>query len=256
MQYRSLSDSSGSDRRQLIDNRDLSVWNESLGFVYDTGMSGFVATPKPAMALALNGTYARKGKRVLDVVLASVAVVLAFPAFLLLALALWAESGNPFFFQERLGQNGRRFRMLKLRSMVRDADALLQTCLENDPKLRAEWDLTQKLKHDPRITPIGRLVRKTSMDELPQLFNVLKGDMSLVGPRPLLPEQMEMYRNPEAYLGVRPGITGLWQVTARNEENFDRRAIMDLRYVQRLSLGSDLRIMGSTFGAVCKATGY
>jgi len=94
------------------------------------------------------------------------------------------------------------------------------------------------------------------MDELPQLFNVLKGDMSLVGPRPLLPEQMEMYRNPEAYLGVRPGITGLWQVTARNEENFDRRAIMDLRYVQRLSLGSDLRIMGSTFGAVCKATGY
>ena len=198
---------------------------------------GANAAAQIAIALpALDRPYAATVKRMVDLVLAIVALVL--------------------YSQERLGRNGKHFRMWKLRTMVRDADTQLAQCLARDPALQTEWDLTQKLKSDPRITPIGRLLRKTSMDELPQILNVIKGDMSLVGPRPMLPEQMPLYRHPQAYLGLRPGLTGLWQVTARNEDSFDLRATLDLRYAQRLSAGLDLRIMVSTFGVVLHATGY
>jgi exopolysaccharide production protein ExoY len=210
-----------------------------------TGWQGF---PK--------GMYPRAGKRALDLVLGLIALILIAPVLLLLALALWIESGNPFFFQPRLGKDGRVFRMWKLRTMVIGADRKLAECLEADPMLRREWDLTQKLKRDPRITPLGRLLRRTSLDELPQIINVLKGDMSLVGPRPMLPEQLPLYLFPEAYLALRPGITGLWQVTARNEEAFALRATLDQTYRQDLSLRGDLRIIGATFGAVVQATGY
>lgn len=209
-----------------------------------------------APARPRTGFYARHGKRALDLVLGSLALVLAAPVLAVLALALWVESGNPFFFQQRLGQNGRIFRMWKLRTMVPDAERKLADCLAADPALRREWALTQKLKRDPRITPLGRLIRMTSLDELPQIVNVLKGDMSLVGPRPMLPEQLPMYLHPEAYLTLRPGITGLWQVTARNEEAFALRAILDRDYLEGLSLAQDLRIIGATFGAVVQATGY
>ena len=205
---------------------------------------------------ALSSDYALTGKRVLDIVLASIALFLAAPVLLTLAFLMWIESGNPFYTQERLGRDGRRFRMYKLRSMVPNAAETLAAHLEADPALRAEWELTQKLKNDPRITPLGRLIRKTSMDELPQIVNVLKGDMSLVGPRPMLPEQMNLYPHPRAYTGLRPGITGLWQVTARNEESFALRAVMDLRYAQRLSFWTDVKILGATVRAVLRATGY
>lgn len=205
---------------------------------------------------ASRGPYARAGKRALDIALGGLALVLALPVLLILAAALWVESGNPFYFQRRLGRNGREFRMWKLRTMVIGADRKLTACLAADPALKREWDLTQKLKRDPRITPLGRFIRMTSLDELPQIVNVLKGDMSLVGPRPMLPEQLPMYLHPEAYLALRPGITGLWQVTARNEEAFALRAILDRDYLDRLSFGQDLRIMGATFGAVVQATGY
>ena len=125
-----------------------------------------------------------------------------------------------------------------------------------DPALRAEWELTQKLKRDPRITPLGRLIRKTSLDELPQLINVIRGDMSLVGPRPMLPDQLPLYRAPAAYLGLRPGLTGLWQVTARNAESFDLRAQIDQAYARRVTFARDLKIMAATFGALWNATGY
>lgn len=218
---------------------------------------GANAAAQIAIALpALDRPYAATVKRMVDLVLAIVALVLMLPVLALLAAALWVEGGNPFYSQERLGRNGKHFRMWKLRTMVRDADTQLAQCLARDPALQSEWDLTQKLKSDPRITPIGRLLRKTSMDELPQILNVIKGDMSLVGPRPMLPEQMPLYRHPQAYLGLRPGLTGLWQVTARNEDSFDLRATLDLRYAQRLSAGLDLRIMVSTFGVVLNATGY
>lgn len=209
------------------------------------------APPRPAP-----GPYAAWGKRLFDIALGSLALVLAAPVLLLLALALWIESGNPFFFQTRLGKDGRVFRMWKLRTMVPDAEARLAACLAADPALRREWETTQKLKRDPRITPLGRLLRRTSLDELPQLINVIRGDMSLVGPRPMLPDQMRLYLHPEAYLALRPGITGLWQVTARNEEAFALRAVLDRRYCERLSLAQDLRIIGATVGAVVQATGY
>jgi len=200
--------------------------------------------------------YATWVKRVLDVAMSLVLIVLAAPVLVLLALALWIESGNPFYSQPRLGRNGRVFRMLKLRSMVKGADAKLSAFLEADPALKAEWNRSQKLKNDPRITALGRLVRKTSMDELPQLFNVLRGDMSMVGPRPMLVDQLPLYRHPEAYLALRPGLSGLWQVSARNDQDFDTRADLDRRYHQRMSPLLDLRILLATFRAVVRATGY
>lgn len=204
----------------------------------------------------INTVYARHIKRGLDILLGLVALVLALPVMLILMIALWFESGAPFYTQQRLGKNGKLFRMIKFRTMVQNADVHLNRFLANDPALKAEWESTQKLKHDPRITPIGRMLRKTSLDELPQILNVIKGDMSLVGPRPLLPDQITMYENPAAYLGLRPGISGLWQVTARNEASFDRRAELDQRYAEKLSFELDTRIFIATFRVVFKATGY
>jgi len=220
---------------------------------------GFVA-PRPARRPAargqVTGFYALTAKRALDVVVSLAMIVAALPVMILLALALWLESGNPFYSQPRLGRNGRVFRMFKLRTMVRGADALLARCLAADPALNAEWQRSQKLKNDPRITGLGRLVRMTSMDELPQLFNVLRGDMSLVGPRPMLPDQLPLYLHPDAYLALRPGLSGLWQVTARNDKDFDTRAILDRRYARRLSFWLDLRILLATLRAVFRGTGY
>jgi len=249
LHYRALPDLTGVDLGPLPASDENSAWSQPFRATRPTARIQ-VALP------ALDGAYAATIKRGVDLALASVALVLMAPVLVVLAAALWIESGNPFYSQLRLGRNGRRFRMWKLRTMVRDADKQLAECLDRDPVLRAEWDLTQKMKNDPRITPIGRLLRKTSMDELPQIINVIKGEMSLVGPRPMLPDQMPMYRHPQAYLGLRPGLTGLWQVTARNEESFDLRATLDLRYAQRLSARLDLQIIASTFGVVLNATGY
>lgn len=195
-------------------------------------------------------------KRPLDILLALIAMVLVAPVIGFLALALWIESGNPFYSQERIGQRGKMFRMYKLRTMIRGADRVLEDCLRQDPVLREEWIRTQKLKNDPRVTPLGRMLRRTSLDEIPQILNVLKGDMSLVGPRPMLPQQMVLYRRPDAYLALRPGITGLWQVTARNDASFELRARLDQRYEANVTLWLDIRILRATFGAVFKATGY
>ncbi|GAB4273754.1 MAG: sugar transferase [Pararhodobacter sp.] len=256
LHYRALPDPTGVDLGPLPALSAHPAWT-----VANTANAPLTLDERPAALVApglpdVTLPYARHGKRVLDVVLGSIALVLAAPVLMLLAAALWLEGGNPFYTQDRLGMNGRRFRMIKLRTMVRNADQHLQHHLERDPRLRAEWEHSQKLKSDPRITALGRILRKTSMDELPQIINVLKGDMSLVGPRPMLPEQMPLYAHPSAYLGLRPGITGLWQVTARNEDSFALRAVLDLRYAQRVSLRTDLRIIAATFCAVFKGTGY
>lgn len=140
--------------------------------------------------------------------------------------------------------------------MVPDAEERLECALRGDPALRREWDLTQKLRHDPRITRLGHCLRRTSLDELPQLLNVIRGDMSLVGPRPMLPEQMALYPDLDVYLSMRPGITGLWQVTARNEQAFARRAHFDRSYRDQLSFRSDVAILGATVGVVIAATGW
>ena len=201
-------------------------------------------------------TYRDHGKRILDVGLVLLASPVVLPLTGLLALALWIEGGQPFYRQERIGRGGRRFSIVKLRTMVRNADQMLQGLLDADPALQREWMETQKLKKDPRITRVGALLRKTSLDELPQLWNVLKGEMSLVGPRPMLPEQLPLYGDPRPYLSLRPGITGAWQVSARNEKSFAHRNEMDRGYNAGLRLGLDVAILWKTFGVMLRRTGY
>ena len=201
-------------------------------------------------------TYRDHGKRILDITLVLLGLPLVLPLTGLLAFALWLEGGQPFYRQERIGRGGQRFSIIKLRTMVRDADRMLHALLAADPALRQEWMETQKLKKDPRITRIGAILRKTSLDELPQLWNVLKGEMSLVGPRPMLPDQMPLYGDPDPYLALRPGITGVWQVSARNEKNFAYRNEMDSVYNAGLRLGLDLAILWKTVGVMVRRTGY
>ena len=200
--------------------------------------------------------YRQGGKRVLDIALVLLSLPVTLPIVVLAALALWVESGLPFYTQERLGRNGKRFRILKLRTMVRDADVMLERLLEEDEALRFEWARTQKLKSDPRVTRVGAVLRMTSLDELPQLWNVLTGDMTLVGPRPMMPEQLPRYGDPQAYFALRPGLTGAWQVSARNEDTFEVRSLFDARYRVSHDLWEDLVIMWRTVGVVLRRTGY
>lgn len=202
------------------------------------------------------GVYRAFGKRLLDILLIVIGLPLMLPVTLICALALWLEGGQPFYRQKRLGQGGRRFHIWKLRTMRRDADRVLENLLASDPDLRAEWDLTQKLKEDPRITPVGAVLRKTSLDEVPQFWNVLKGEMSVVGPRPMMPEQLPLYPDPRAYFANLPGITGQWQVSDRNENSFAHRATVDAAYDAELSLLTDMKILFRTVGVVLKRTGY
>lgn len=211
---------------------------------------------RPERARDDHTPYRLSGKRALDIVLVLLTAPLTVPVVLLFALMLWIEGGNPFYRQDRIGVGGRKFSILKLRTMVRDADACLQRYLDNDPAMAEEWATTQKLKNDPRITRLGAMLRSTSLDELPQFWNVLTGDMSLVGPRPMMPEQLEMYGDPYAYFAMRPGVTGFWQVSARNENHFSFRAEIDEIYFTKMSLTCDLGVMLRTIGVVLRRTGY
>ncbi|MDP5306005.1 sugar transferase [Paracoccus spongiarum] len=198
--------------------------------------------------------YRKALKRPLDILLVVLGSPFMLPLVLLLAVLIMREGGNPFYSQERIGREGKRYRMWKLRSMVVDADQRLSAYLDQNPAARKEWDETQKLRDDPRVTVLGRMLRRSSLDELPQLWNVLKGDMSLVGPRPMLPEQQEMYSG-SGYYRLRPGITGFWQTAGRNATSFAARAWYDDRYERDLSLASDAAILVRTFGVVFRATG-
>lgn len=194
------------------------------------------------------------GKRALDIGLVLLGGLFFLPLILILAGLSRLDGGPALFRQPRLGRNGRVFRLWKLRTMVPDADKKLALYLDANPAARAEWDLTQKLKHDPRMTMVGRYLRRYSLDELPQLWNVLVGDMSLVGPRPMLPEQRKLYPG-TAYFDLRPGLTGSWQVSERNGCAFAERAGYDNRYAQTISLGTDLRILLQTVAVVFRGTG-
>jgi len=200
--------------------------------------------------------YRRLGKRIADILFVVISLPVTLPVTVLCALALWIEGGQPFYQQRRLGRGGRSFSILKLRTMCREADQLLESYLAADPALRAEWDRTQKLKNDPRITPVGAFLRKTSLDELPQFLNVIRGDMSVVGPRPMMPEQLPMYPDPLPYFDMLPGITGQWQVSDRNENSFAHRSSIDAAYHTELSFKEDLRILFKTVGVVMRRTGY
>jgi lipopolysaccharide/colanic/teichoic acid biosynthesis glycosyltransferase len=198
--------------------------------------------------------YRTYAKRTLDILLVLAGAPFVVPLVLVLAILIALDGGRPFYRQDRVGKGGRVYRMWKLRSMEVDADQRLSAYLCSNPEARAEWDHTQKLRRDPRITRLGRLLRRTSLDELPQLWNVLVGDMSLVGPRPMMPSQSVLYPG-DAYFALRPGITGLWQVSARNESGFAARASYDSEYERTLSFATDLRILAATFRAVTRGTG-
>jgi lipopolysaccharide/colanic/teichoic acid biosynthesis glycosyltransferase len=172
-------------------------------------------TPGSVSAPGRGPVYRVFGKRAIDLTLVLLAMPLWLPLLVIGAALVMLDGHNPFYSQERIGRNGRVFRIWKLRSMVPDADVFLENHLANNPEARAEWDVTQKLKEDPRITPVGRVLRKISLDELPQLLNVLTGDMSLVGPRPIMVNQQALYPG-RRYYDMRPGLTGLWQVSDRN----------------------------------------
>lgn len=199
--------------------------------------------------------YRGFGKRAFDVII----VLMAAPAILLvigiLAVLVALDGGRPFYTQKRVGLGGRVYTMWKLRSMVADADNRLEAYLAKNPDARLEWDRTQKLKSDPRITAFGRFLRKSSLDELPQLWNVLKGDMSLVGPRPMMVCQRDLYPGRD-YYDLRPGITGPWQVSARNESTFVDRARFDAQYNRDMSFKTDARLILATVRVVVKATGH
>ena len=212
-----------------------------------------VSAPK---ALTFQPTlYRSYFKRFLDVVAVLALALVVLPLVVLLAAVIALGGGSPFYSQPRVGRGGRVFKMYKLRTMVPNADAILQERLGASPELRAEWESTQKLKNDPRITRFGRLLRKTSLDELPQLYNVLTGNMSLVGPRPMLESQVALYPG-SAYYRLRPGVTGFWQISDRNECDFADRARFDEAYDRELSLGTDLRVLTATVGVVLRGTGY
>lgn len=198
--------------------------------------------------------YTLFGKRVLDLlilaVVAPTALVLVAGAALLTAL----DGHNPFFWQKRVGRAGRVFWLVKVRTMVPDADSKLKLHLQRNPEAREEWDYKQKLDNDPRITRLGRFLRKSSLDELPQLWNVARGDMSIIGPRPMMVDQKRLYPG-RAYFALRPGITGNWQVSDRNNCGFADRAAYDDAYAQSVSLSTDLNILVRTAGVVLRGTG-
>ena len=204
-----------------------------------------------------HGPYRRFLKRGFDVIAVLLALPVVLPVILLFGLIIARDGGPVLYSQDRIGRGGRVFRIWKLRSMVVDAEKRLVEHLDRDPAARAEWAATQKLKSDPRITPVGRLIRKSSLDELPQLWNVLKGDMSLVGPRPMMPAQTKLYPRPDRhYYLLRPGLTGLWQVSHRNETSFADRAVFDRDYHHRLSLLTDVVVLVQTVRVVLRGTGY
>lgn len=192
-------------------------------------------------------------KRAVDVVLALSGIVLLAPLFIICFVAILITSPGPALFRhQRVGFRGKCFDCLKFRTMVPDAPECLRQILDADPMATQEWTANQKLRNDPRVTPVGAILRKSSLDELPQLFNVLKGDMSIVGPRPVTNGELVRYRGAvDAYLACRPGITGLWQVSGRSATTFDRRIACDSFYAHHWSIFLDAKIIAATIPAVC-----
>ena len=195
--------------------------------------------------------------RLFDVGVAASALVFLMPLFLVIIACIRISDGGPAFFSHRrLGKGGLMFGCLKFRTMVTDADVRLAALLQRDLGARREWEATQKLPHDPRVTPLGRFLRASSLDELPQLINVLRGEMSLVGPRPIVAAEKPFYgRRFEAYARVRPGISGLWQISGRSDTSYRRRVACDVVYVRRQGFLTDLQVLLLTIPAVLAARG-
>ena len=198
----------------------------------------------------------RAVKRLFDIVVSACLLLLLSPLFAYIAFKVSRDGGSAIYGHERVGQYGGKFKCLKFRSMIINSQQVLENLLASDPLARAEWDKDFKLKNDPRITPIGHFIRKTSLDELPQLWNVLKGEMSLVGPRPIVEAELERYGDDgEYYLMAKPGMTGLWQVSGRNDVDYATRVYLDGWYVKNWSLWYDIAIMFKTIGVVLHRDG-
>jgi lipopolysaccharide/colanic/teichoic acid biosynthesis glycosyltransferase len=193
-------------------------------------------------------------KRAIDVAFASLLLLLSAPMLLLVAAAVWVSMGGPVVFgHKRVGYRGRQFVCYKFRSMASNAQELLEKHLAACPEAAREWQATRKLTNDPRVTPLGRVLRKTSLDELPQLFNVLTGDMSLIGPRPIVPDEVARYgRHARIYFAARPGITGVWQTNGRSSVSYRTRIACDRYYARHWSLGLDMKLLVRTVPAVLK----
>lgn len=218
------------------------------------------STAGPARAVSAVYTIPRLQTsmwRGFDIVVATAILIAVVPFLALLAIVLCIGDPGPIFFvHRRIGYGGRYFHCLKFRSMKVNADAILREHLGADPDALREWQETRKLRIDPRITPVGALMRKFSLDEFPQLINVLKGEMSLVGPRPIVDAEVPRYgRYFEHYCRVRPGLTGLWQTSGRSDTSYRRRVAMDVSYVERKSLALDIWLLCRTVPAVILARG-
>ena len=199
-------------------------------------------------------TYLTLGKPILDRLFALVFGLIALPIVALSCLLVSLDGHSPFYSQMRVGQNGRHFRMWKIRTMVKNADKRLLDYLEADPEAREEWVRYQKLRKDPRITRVGRILRKTSLDELPQFWNVLTGDMSIVGPRPMMVGQELLYPG-QSYYALKPGVTGPWQVSDRNHSSFADRARFDDAYLASVCAKTDVKLVGATIRTVIRGSG-
>lgn len=206
----------------------------------------------------LASVHSRRIKRAFDVFFALLIALIALPAAVLIAAAIWLESrrGPILFGHERIGHGNRRFRLWKFRTMVPNAAEVLSRHLDEDPEAAAEWQANHKLRNDPRVTRIGRLLRRSSLDELPQLWNVLRGDMSLAGPRPVVDAEVPFYgASWPLYVLAKPGLTGLWQVSGRNDTTYRRRVELDSSYVRNWSLKLDFILLLKTVRVVLKGKG-
>lgn len=226
----------------------IDIWNRS-----QSGMDGFRVNRRRSVVRTLDEVL----WRMMDVIASLAAIVLLLPVLLLTAIAVRMSSPGPILFaHRRIGRDGKSFPCLKFRTMVIDSQERLAHILETDPIARAEWARDQKLRNDPRITPIGKFLRSSSLDELPQFFNVLFGQMSLVGPRPIVDAETVRYgRYLRHYCSVRPGITGLWQISGRNDVNYRRRIAMDVKYVKTRNVGVNVRILVLTVPSILAARG-
>lgn len=201
-------------------------------------------------------SYAGSMKRLFDVVLSLLLLPMIVPIVAILYVLVRRDGGAGFFGHARVGKDGKVFKCWKIRSMVPDAQERLEHLLATDPAARAEWERDRKLRNDPRVTRFGNFLRKSSLDELPQIWNVLRGEMSLIGPRPVTASELDRYgAQAWVYEALRPGVTGLWQVSGRNDVSYDERVQMDARYYKGLSFTSDLGILARTASAVLGRTG-
>lgn len=238
--------------REIDLGREFDTFEKSRQRSRSVPVHGFTQSKRDASAVV-----AGIGKYSLDAILALVGLVVLAPMILMLIAILMVLQGRPIFIaHRRIGKNGVMFHCLKFRTMVTNADEILTRHLAANPHHRAQWNATRKLKDDPRITPFGALLRKSSIDEIPQLLNVIQGTMSLVGPRPIVASEAELYGVHFAdYIKVRPGLTGLWQVSGRSDTSYGERVLLDVRYVKERSIVGDLAILFKTVPAVLRSRG-